>query len=199
MSPFAYSDLVNHAFAYAAVHHAQQQRKGTRLPYITHLANVAVILARYGLDERTIAAAILHDVVEDCEDHSQDVHANQIEAKFGRDVLETVLSVTKPRTNEHGEALDSAQGKERYLEQLHDAGRSAHWVSAADKLHNARCILSDLERADPTEVWARFNVPRGESVAFYRRVYETLRDTGFREPIMSELEATIEQLEIKAR
>jgi (p)ppGpp synthase/HD superfamily hydrolase len=125
LSP-AYSDIVNHAFAYAGIHHAGQRRKGTRLPYITHLANVAVILARYNLDERTIAAAILHDVVEDCEEHSRDVHTEQIEAKFGRDVLETVLSVTKPRTNESGEELNSAQGKQRYLDQLRDADRSAH-------------------------------------------------------------------------
>ena len=61
-----YSDRINHAFAYSAKHHDQQVRKGTRLPYLTHPANVAVILTRYGCNEETVVAGILHDVVEDC-------------------------------------------------------------------------------------------------------------------------------------
>ena len=60
-----YSDRINHAFAFAAKHHDQQVRKGTRLPYLTHPANVAVILTRYGCTEDTVVAGILHDVVED--------------------------------------------------------------------------------------------------------------------------------------
>jgi (p)ppGpp synthase/HD superfamily hydrolase len=61
-----YSDRVNHAFAFAAKHHDRQVRKGTRLPYLTHPANVAVILTRYDQDEHTIVSGILHDVIEDC-------------------------------------------------------------------------------------------------------------------------------------
>src|SRR3569833_1393465 len=61
-----YSDRINHAFAFAAKHHDRQVRKGTRLPYLTHPANVAVILTRYGQDEDTVVAGILHDVIEDC-------------------------------------------------------------------------------------------------------------------------------------
>ena len=61
-----YSDRINHALAFAAKHHDQQVRKGTRLPYLTHPANVAIILTRYGCDETTVVAGILHDVIEDC-------------------------------------------------------------------------------------------------------------------------------------
>ena len=56
-----YSDRINHALAFAAKHHDRQVRKGTRLPYITHPANVAIILARYGRDDDTVVAGILHD------------------------------------------------------------------------------------------------------------------------------------------
>ena len=58
-----YSDRINHAFAFAAKHHDQQVRKGTRLPYLTHPANVAVILTRYGCDEEIVIAGVLHDVI----------------------------------------------------------------------------------------------------------------------------------------
>ena len=61
-----YSDPINHAFAFAAKHHDQQVRKGTRYPYLTAAPNLAVILARYGQDDSTLVAGILHDVVEDC-------------------------------------------------------------------------------------------------------------------------------------
>ncbi len=54
-----YSDRINHAFAFAAKHHDQQVRKGTRLPYLTQPANVAIILARYGQDDDTVVAGIL--------------------------------------------------------------------------------------------------------------------------------------------
>lgn len=76
----AYSDRINHAFAYASLHHVGQVRKGTRIPYITHPANVALILVRYGCDEDTVVSAILHDVVEDCggTGHSRELHVQQI-------------------------------------------------------------------------------------------------------------------------
>ena len=63
MSVVGYSDRINHALAFAAKHHDQQVRKGTRLPYLTHPANVAIILTRYGRDESTIVAGILRSMI----------------------------------------------------------------------------------------------------------------------------------------
>ena len=51
MTIAGYSDRVNHALAFAAKHHDQQVRKGTRAPYATNAANVAIILTRYQRDE----------------------------------------------------------------------------------------------------------------------------------------------------
>ena len=62
MTITGYSDRINHALAFAAKHHDQQVRKGTRLPYLTHPANVAIILTRYGRDEATVVAGILHEM-----------------------------------------------------------------------------------------------------------------------------------------
>src|SRR5215467_3112666 len=96
MSLTGYSDRINHALAFAAKHHDRQVRKGTRLPYLTHPANVAIILTRYGCDESTVVAGILHDVVEDCvrDAYTSEMLDQRIGDKFGQDVLATVLAVT---------------------------------------------------------------------------------------------------------
>src|SRR3712207_9497864 len=90
-----YSDRINHALAFAAKHHDRQVRKGTRLPYLTHPANVAIILTRYGRDEETVVAGILHDVIEDCvrERYTRETLEQRIGEKFGAEVLEAVLAV----------------------------------------------------------------------------------------------------------
>jgi (p)ppGpp synthase/HD superfamily hydrolase len=194
----AYSDLVNHAFAYASLHPPGKMRKGTRVPYITHPANLAVILARYGCDEETIAAGILHDVVEDCEEpgHTRTGHLQKIEEKFGADVRSAVETVTHQETDEDGRKLGRAERDAGYLASLGEGDERALWVCAADKLHNSRAILSDLDRTeDSAAFWARFSIGPEESIRWYRRVLERLRELGFDAPIVSELAEAVEALE----
>jgi (p)ppGpp synthase/HD superfamily hydrolase len=193
-----YSDRINHALAFAAKHHDRQVRRGTRLPYLTHPANVAIILTRYGCPEDTVVAGILHDVVEDCvrDGYSEQMLQQRIGDKFGEKVLSTVLHVTQRRTNDDGEELSSTERKADYVERLVSADESARWVCAADKLHNANSLLTDLRRTiDPGSVWSRFNVGPEATIRFYRDVYERLRSTGFDAPIMDELKNAVEGLE----
>lgn len=198
MTITGYSDRINHALAFAAKHHDRQVRKGTRLPYLTHPANVAIILTRYGRDEDTIIAGILHDVIEDCvrENYSRDMLEQRIGDKFGMTVLDTVLAVTQRNTDDAGNDLSSEERKDDYLERLATASESARWVCAADKLHNAGTIVADLKRTiDPSTVWGRFSVGREGTVRWYRRVYERLRSLGFTASIMDELRRVVEALE----
>src|SRR5712675_2578397 len=97
MTVNGYSDVINHALAFAAKHHDRQVRKGTRLPYLTHPANVAVILTQYDQDEQTIVSGILHDVIEDCvrDGFTRDMLEQRIGDKFGAEVLDIVLAVTE--------------------------------------------------------------------------------------------------------
>jgi hypothetical protein len=193
-----YSDRINHALAFAAKHHDQQVRKGTRLPYLTHPANVAIILTRYGQDEETVVAGILHDVIEDCvrDGYTREMLESRIADKFGHEVLSTVLAVTHRKVDDDGIEFSSEERKEDYLARLADAGPRARWVCAADKVHNASTILSDLERTDyPETVWGRFNVGREGTIRWYRRVYDRLRELGFDAPIMRELDDVARALE----
>ena len=198
MTTHGYSDRIDHAFAFAAKHHDRQVRKGTRLPYLTHPANVALILTAYDQDETTVVSGILHDVIEDCvrDGYTRDMLAQRIGDKFGSEVLDTVLAVTQRQMDEEGVELSSEERKDDYLARLAAASESARWVCAADKIHNGSSILADLKRTlDPDTVWSRFSAGRMGTVRWYRRVYDRLRELGFNAPIMEELREVAEELE----
>jgi (p)ppGpp synthase/HD superfamily hydrolase len=198
MSIRGYSDRINHALAFAAKHHDRQVRKGTRLPYLTHPANVAVILTRYGQDELTVVSGILHDVIEDCvrDGYTRNTLEQRIGDKFGAEVLDTVLAVTERQMDEEGIELSSEERRDDYLARLAAANERARWVCAADKIHNGSTILADLKRTlDPDTVWSRFNAGRSGTVRWYRRVYDRLQEVGFDAPIMEELQLVAEELE----
>jgi (p)ppGpp synthase/HD superfamily hydrolase len=193
-----YSDRINHAFAFAAKHHDRQVRKGTRLPYLTHPANVALILTRYGRDDETIIAGILHDVIEDCvrEGWTREMLEERIAAKFGAEVLETVLAVTKRRSDDDGMEFSRDEARADYLARLGAASDAARWVCAADKVHNAGSILADLRRTiDADTVWGRFSGGRDGTLQWFRSVHTRLQALGFTAPIMSELDALVSALD----
>jgi (p)ppGpp synthase/HD superfamily hydrolase len=193
-----YSDAINHAFAFAAKHHDQQVRKGTKPPYLTHPANVAVILTRYSRDEATVVAGILHNVVEDCirDGFTREMLEQRIGDKFGSEVLDTLLAVTYRRQDEDGVELSAAEKKDDYLSRLACRRERARWVCAAHELHNAGSILADLDRtAESATIWSRFSGGRGATVDWYRAVYQRLDEVGFKGEIMNELARSTAVLE----
>ena len=197
MTVTGYSDVINHALAFAAKHHDRQVRKGTKLPYLTHPANVAIILTRYGRDNDTVVAGILHDVIEDCirDGYTREMLEQRIGDKFGPTVLDTFLAVTYRRHDDDGVELSGEDRKEDYLERLGSATDQARWVCAADKVHNASSIVADLRRTvDPETVWNRFGGGKSGTARWYRQVYDRLREVGFTAPIMAELDQASAEL-----
>jgi len=202
MSVTGYSDRINHAFAFAAKHHDQQVRKGTRLPYLTHPANVAIILTRYGRDEETVVAGILHDVIEGCvrEGWSQEKLEERIGSKFGNSVLSTTLSVAERRLDDDGVELSHDERKADYLSRLSLASEDALWVCSAHNLHNIGSILSDVRRtAFPETVWGRFAAGKNGTVQVYGDIATRLQAIGFRGEILAELQVAADELKALAR
>lgn len=202
MSVTGYSDRINHAFAFAAKHHDQQVRKGTRLPYLTHPANVAVILTRYGRDEETVVAGILHDVIESCvrEGWSQEKLEERIGSKFGNSVLSTTLSVAERRLDDDGVELSHDERKADYLDRLSLASEDALWICSAHNLHNIGSILSDVRRtAFPETVWGRFAAGKNGTVQWYADIAARLQAIGFRGEILAELQAASDELKALSR
>jgi len=192
-----YSDRINHALAFAAKHHDTQVRKGLRLPYVTHAANVAVILVHYGCDESVVVSGVLHDVIEDSvrDGYSSEDLTDRIGAKFGHDMLSTVLSVTRRRVDDDGVEMSKDDVKNDYLSRIASASDAARWVCAAHNLHNAGTILADLRRTiEPTTVWSRGGSTREGTLHWYRTVHERLQAVGFAAPIMHELGEMVAEL-----
>jgi (p)ppGpp synthase/HD superfamily hydrolase len=138
------------AFRYAAGKHAGQTRKQTAVPYLSHLMAVAALVLEAGGDEDLAIAALLHDVVEDC---GGTPTLRDVEKKFGQRVAKVVEGCTDT-------VLDPKppwrQRKEDYLRELKDADSDTRLVSAADKLHNVRSLLTDYRQQGET-IWSRFN------------------------------------------
>ena len=129
--------------------HAGQLRKGTATPYVSHLLAVAALVLEHGGDEDQACAALLHDAVEDGGAEWEAA----IRDGFGPRVAAIVRACTDADTRPKP---PWRARKEAYLAHLAGEGPDALLVSAADKLHNARAIMSDLRTHGPG-MFCRFN------------------------------------------
>lgn len=198
MTVTGYSDRVNHALAFSAKHHYQQAFKGTRAPYGTSGPNIAIILTRYGQDEETVVCGILHEVVHDYvrEGYTREMLEQRVAAKFGPDVLATLLEVVERKHDDDGVEMSPQERRSDRLARLADASERARWVSAAAAVHDGSALLADLRRTEyPEVVWGRFAAGRDGTLMGYRQLVERLRDIGFSGPIRDELARVVDELE----
>jgi (p)ppGpp synthase/HD superfamily hydrolase len=182
----SYGEKFAHALHYASRLHRDQVRKGTNIPYITHLLAVASIVGENSGTEDEVVAALLHDTPED---QGGEARLREIQAQFGDGVAEIVDGCTdtyetpKPPWRER---------KERYLAHLAGASGSVRLVSSADKLHNARTVLSDY-RLLGEDLWTRFNGGKEGTLWYYRAIVGALEGDG---PIVEELDRVVTELEM---
>jgi (p)ppGpp synthase/HD superfamily hydrolase len=160
--------LLKRALDQAAVWHRGQKRKypGVDVPYMSHLAGVAVTLARHGFDDEVVAAGALHDCIED-----SGVTIEELARLFGKRVADLVAAVS-----ELDKALPWEERKRRYLEQFSRNPWEAQAISIADKIDNFQSIvLCAKTHGDP---WSMFR--RGREVQLSR--FEDLRERLLRLP-----------------
>jgi len=182
------SSRLSSALALAVKAHDGQVRKGTAIPYIAHPMGVASIALDFGASEDQAIAALLHDVLEDGGPH----YAPLIEAQFGAEVLALVQACTDGVPDASGVKADWGERKRAYLAHLAQTPDEVLLVSGADKLHNARAIVSDLITIGP-EVFKRFKAGREGTLWYYRALADVL--TQRRAPMAVMLEAEVRQME----
>jgi (p)ppGpp synthase/HD superfamily hydrolase len=183
------SDRFADAFAYANAVHRKQRRKGTEIPYVSHLLAVASIVLEAGGDEDEAIAALLHDAPEDQGGHPQ---LEQIRARFGERVAAIVEGCSDSLVVEPWAKEDWRVRKKRYHDRARQtADSSVLLVSAADKLHNARATLADLQRVGPA-VWDRFTGGRDGSLWNYETLLKLYADSG--DPRVRQLAAELDPI-----
>jgi (p)ppGpp synthase/HD superfamily hydrolase len=182
------SEKFSRALTYMAELHRNQKRKGTRIPYVGHLLEVAGIVIEYGGNEDQAIAALLHDAVED---QGGPKTRKEIRKKFGEKMATIVdwCSDTdkkpKPPWRER---------KETYLRQIARAPESAILVTAADKLQNIRAITRDY-RTIGNRLWKRFSGGKSGTLWYHRALVEEYKKTGADARIIAELDRAVSELE----
>ena len=157
-------ELVSEAIAFAVKAHDGMRRKKNDTPYILHPMEAAVIVGTMTNDQNIIAAAALHDVVEDA-----GITIGEIEERFGRRVRELVQSETEDKRADLPPESTWRIRKEESLEVLKntdDIGVLMVWLG--DKLANMRAIYRDF-KVEGVTMWQRFNQKDSNEQAWYYR------------------------------
>jgi (p)ppGpp synthase/HD superfamily hydrolase len=188
------SDAFDRALLLATAHHRRQLRKGTEVPYVSHLLSVSALTLEMGGTETEAIAALLHDAVED---GGGPPMLARIEAEFGADVARIVAansdsdSEPKPPWGER---------KRAYIDSIAHKQPDELRVSLADKLHNARSILLDY-RTHGEGLWSRFRAGQGTYIRMYYRglydAFDARRDALGPEarPALEELGRTVDEID----
>ena len=171
--PVQLTHAFTHAVDVARILHAHEPRKGTAIPYLSHVLAVAALVLEHGGSETQAIAALLHDTAED---HGGEARLAMIRAEFGEDVAVIVRACSDSLGAKGEDKEPWWPRKVRYLAQLEHEPDAAVLVSAADKLHNARAILAGY-RSNGEAVWKRFNADagRGGTLWYYARLADLLR------------------------
>jgi GTP pyrophosphokinase len=190
----ALSERFDRALLLATEHHRRQLRKGTTVPYVSHLLGVSSLVLEMGGDETEAIGALLHDAVED---GGGPPMLERIRTEFGADVARIVHansdSDSEPKPPWY-------QRKQDYIAAIAHKAPDELRVSLADKLHNARAILLDY-RTHGEDLWSRFRTGSGPAIRWYYRelhdAFAARRDAlGPRAaPALEELGRTIDELD----
>lgn len=175
--------LLKRALDQAAVWHRDQRRKypGVDVPYVSHLAGVAVILARHGFDDEVVAAGALHDAIEDA-----GVSRDAIAALFSERVATLVVLVT-----ETDKSLPWEERKRLYLEQFPKKPWEAQAITLADKIDNFQSIIvCSRHHGDP---WPLFKRGRAAQLARFEALLAMTRPLP-PHPLIAEFEAALADL-----
>jgi|SRR6478672_1704115 len=186
----AESELIRNALELAERAHAGQTRSGSGgMAYIHHPIAVAELLAEHGCDEETVAAALLHDVVEDSE-----TSVEEVAARFGPRVARLVEVLTDDESVEPYE-----RRKDEHRRRVEEAGGDALAIYAADKLSNVR-VLHRAYANEGEPAGEEFKAPLDVKEDIWRGDLEMLRRAAPELPFVDELASELERLrEARAR
>lgn len=155
-----FSPLIEHAIELSAQWHDRTYRKGRwrepafevpadethQVPVTAHLTATAIIVQRAGWKEEVVAAAFLHDALEDVNRYNDRMVHEQLRRRVGQEVTDLVDAVTERKRDDEGRPRPWRERKEDYLDHLKEASPAAVAISLADKMHNLWTMNQSLEQ-----------------------------------------------------
>ncbi len=182
------------AVKYATFWHRHQVRKSTDLTYILHPLGVASLVLEAGGNEDEAIAALLHDVPEDC---GGQVMLEEIEALFGPRVAEIVAGCSDTLVEDRANKAPWRNRKLDHINHIRNSDdKGLHLVTGADKLHNARSIVTDLQISGQ-DVWNRFNATQDDILWYYTEMLKVLTEKSVSNSILAPLQSSIEAMMVK--
>ena len=165
------TELFDRAVIFAVKAHAGTERRGKGFPYIIHPMEAAEIVSTITADQELLAAAVLHDVVEDT-----DITVDALRAEFGDRVADLVAAESDTLHDGVSEAESWYERKQEGIDRLRSASRDAKIVALGDKLSNMRAIARDYA-VQGDAFWSLFHVPAPRVHAWrYRALADALRE-----------------------
>ena len=168
-------NLIDNAICFAVKAHSGMRRKGTDVPYVSHPLEAFSIAASITNDEKVLAAAVLHDVVEDT-----DYTIEDIKNGFGEKVAELVASDSENKRENLPAEQTWEIRKQETLEAIKNSSREEQIITISDKLSNIRAIYRDYFTIGES-LWQRFNQKdKNKQRWYYEGIAESLnllRDT----------------------
>jgi (p)ppGpp synthase/HD superfamily hydrolase len=162
------------------------------IPYVTHLMGTVTILARLGAPDDVLAAAALHDYLEDVPDPEGE---RRILAITNREVLELVLALTENKRPDLDRSESWQERKSEQLDRIETMPRDAVLIKGADTLHNLLSLEMDLAGStDPKAVWSRFNAGREQQLWYYTNILDAVTARLEDHPLVAELTGVVERL-----
>lgn len=150
------TQMLDRAIKFAVDAHAGTERRGKGFPYIVHPLEAMSIVATMTSDQELLAAAVLHDTVEDTE-----VNLDKIRKEFG----DRVASLVEAESDVFIDGLDETSSwrmrKQAAIDRLANASQEAKMVALGDKLSNMRAIAADY-REQGDGLWNKFHAPGGK-------------------------------------
>ena len=171
---YGYSDRIHHALAFAAKHHAPFAPAHAAPPFLAQPANVAIILARHGLDEITLTAGVLHHVLDLATDANRSDLEEKINRKFGPVVLSIACDASTPRCDETGEALPWRIRKRQVMRRLAAMEPRALDIRCAGEIHECGSAINLVQRLGPEYLEAGGLAHGLEVVAWYTDCAEAM-------------------------
>ena len=174
------SERLAEALAFAILAHARtesgadipQVRKGTDIPYVSHLLQVAGLVLDHGGNLEMAIAGLLHDAIED----GRDVRRELLAERFGAAIAQIVADCSDTVAAPAGEKKPPwRERKQRYIDHLRGAPAGSALVSACDKLQNLTAMIADVQR-DGVGSMDRFNARPAEQLWYYRAVLTAVAD-----------------------